>query len=134
MEVDQSVKLPLTKEESRQNVSTVRSLVSRYKRNNPPKTFAVRLIDDEEWTGIGIWRTLDEAWIRSVKKQHLSYSKNIKNFFSVNVLLPAILGNYCKKKNKCTGNPQYPCPLWSCGGSQHNQGQNNHTLLSAFWW
>ena len=57
MDIDQSVKLLLTKEESRQHVSTVRSLVSRYKKNNPPKNFAVRLIDNEEWTGIGIWRT-----------------------------------------------------------------------------
>lgn len=60
MEVGQSVKLPLTKEESLQKVSTVRSLVSRYKKNNPPKNFAVRLIDNEEWTGIGIWRTENE--------------------------------------------------------------------------
>ena len=61
LEEDESVRLPLSKEESRQHVSTVRSLVSRFKRNNPPKTFAVRLIDNDEWTGIGIWRTKDRT-------------------------------------------------------------------------
>ena len=61
LEEGQSVRLPLGKEESRQHVSTVRSLVSRYKRKNPPKTFAVRLIDNGEWVGIGIWRTKDRT-------------------------------------------------------------------------
>ena len=62
LEEGQSVRLPLGKEESRQHVSTVRSLVSRYKRKNPPKTFAVRLIDNGEWIGIGIWRTKDSVF------------------------------------------------------------------------
>ena len=54
--IGQSVRLPLSKEESRQHSPTIRNLVSRYKKNNPPKNFAVRLIDNEEWTGVGIWR------------------------------------------------------------------------------
>jgi len=54
--VGQSVRLPLSKEESRKHSPTIRNLVSRYKKNNPPKNFAVRLIDNEEWTGVGIWR------------------------------------------------------------------------------
>tara|TARA_R100000656_G_scaffold2695_1_gene4382 strand:- start:153 stop:494 length:342 start_codon:yes stop_codon:yes gene_type:complete len=59
LEKGQSVRLPLSKEESRKHASTVRTLVSRFKKNNEPKNFAVRLIDDEEWTGIGIWRIED---------------------------------------------------------------------------
>ena len=59
LEKGQSVRLPLSKEESRKHASTVRTLVSRFKKNNAPKNFAVRLVDTEEWTGIGIWRIED---------------------------------------------------------------------------
>ena len=56
LETGQSVKLSMSEDESRKSIKTIRSTVSRYKRNNKPKDFAVRLILNDEWTGIGIWR------------------------------------------------------------------------------